>query len=195
MLSVQNIGSFEQVYYILSQWGATLNKYLGTTWGAIDYPPVLINLGALSAPPTPTADGGLRFANGSAQTIGSYLKLPEVWVEGSDIYPVIHYKKEITSAGDVQFEWRYRWQSVGENEGDWGSWLAIEGDVILEAARLGRLEGAPATGASKTIGSILQWELRRRGDLDGYNGNVTIIMIGFMYKRTVWGSFSRYLKE
>ena len=133
---------------------------------------------------------------GNEEQIFFSIQLPHSYLEGSDIYPHIHWVPEDNTGGNVRWELTYTWADINSAFG------AATTDNITAAAGTTTDKHllssfAIINGAGKTISSMLLCSLKRNSSnaLDTYNGkSAYFIEIDFHYKMDSVGSSTELVK-
>lgn len=84
-------------------------------WDDLRFPATAINPpGAASDPDWDVTDGGWLFDPGSTEVLYLVAQLPHTWIEGSTLKPHVHWEKSTSAAGNVLWQLRYEWSSIGQ---------------------------------------------------------------------------------
>jgi hypothetical protein len=135
------------------------------------------------------------FDSVSEEEVFFMVQLPHDYIEGSDIYPHIHWGAGVTS-GDVVFGLEYSWCNYGDVAGNTNIIEATA--TVADVAKTHSVAVLPTlSGTGKKISSVLVCRLfRKAGDVaDTMVGDALVLEIDFHYKKTIRGSITEYTKE
>jgi len=170
-------------------------------WDDLRAPASAINPpGAASDPDVEASTGMLLFDSISTELVFIALQMPHAWIEGSAIYPHLHWTKTSSAAGNVLWSYRYRIADIGEVLSAWsapaGETLTTgPGDSNTDSQHLiTRLEPISMTG--KTLSSMLLFELSRLGGdgTDTYGADARLLEFDIHYQLNAPGSVEEFRK-
>lgn len=176
-------------------------------WEDLRFPAQSINTaGAVAAPTVDNNDpasvatavpGSLIFAGNADNMVAGVAQLPHSWVEGTMVYPHIHWALITSSAAEVAWELRIR--LLGDPGTSAGSWAIMALDTTkgvasatAEVHRITAWQGVDMAG--KKVSTMLAWALYRRGSSDANNDTVRLYELDFHYRANSIGSDLEYRK-
>ena len=181
----------------------TSNEY--GPWEDLRFPSQNINPpGAVSDPDIDPDNGLWLFAAAGTEILFGVAQLPHHWVEGSTIYPHVHWHKSTSAAGNVWWQLDYEWvNQEGTYSGAYGSSshsiILLAGTPDTNTAGKNLVTALDAvSGADRTISSLFFWKLSRVGGeaTDTYGADCRMVEFDIHYMVDVnsMGSEDQYTK-
>lgn len=138
----------------------------------------------------------LIFGPNDLQEVFFSIQIPHSYVEGTDVYPHIHWEKLSSGSGDVLWGFEYVWTNVGGDRSDTStlestSIMVGSGDESHLVTSFSEIDG---TG--KEISSMLSCRLYRdpTDAQDTFNGNVALYEFDLHFQINTFGSRERFIK-
>ena len=161
-----------------------------TVWDDLMFPShSLKSVGTTAKPDYDVVGQTLDFPEDTTEAIGFAVQMPHDWLQGSTIYPHVHWLRE--SADSVDWTFRYKWFNIGatlpvawttkklsHNTSTWTSGTIHEISRVVNAVGI--------SGSGKTISSILIVKFYRKDD--SYTGDAKLLQIDIHYERDGLGS-------
>lgn len=86
-----------------------------SVWDDLRFPASAVNPpGQASDPDFDTVNGGWLFASNGTELVFLMAQMPHQWVEGTAIYPHVHWQKTTSAGGDVLWRLEYKMAPIGE---------------------------------------------------------------------------------
>ncbi len=168
----------------------------GVWWDDERFPAQAITLGGLTSPPDREVDTGLLLFDPLAiEVIAGLAQMPHTWIEGSPIYPHVHWTKTSANAGEVVWSFRYRWANFGAVFTPWSSVLASTGVIPHGDTDWQHALNvfAPVPLPSGTVSCCILFQLGRIAP-DAYADDARLIEFDLHYQKNALGSELEYLK-
>lgn len=173
-------------------------------WDDLRFPAQAINPpGGAEDPDVEPTTGLLLFDPDNTEVIAGVAQFPHGWVEGSYIYPHVHWTKTSSASGNVLWRLRYEWVNNGEIfTGNYSNTLdisnVVEGitdDNTSGQCLVSSFDGID--GAGKTLSSILFWGVLRVGgnEADTYAADARLIEFDIHYMKDSLGSVDQFEKN
>jgi hypothetical protein len=190
------IGTYATNYTEIGKDGTLTLHGTATAWDDLRAPSQAINPAGSPSPATiNNTDGTLTFAKGNVITC--WFQMPHAWKEGSTIHPHIHWSKDVSASGNVNWQIKTKWSNIGEIMPAYGG-LQMGIDYVSDASTAGMhaLTEFPDMDASgKTFSSMLGVYLARINDAsDNFTGNVTLYEVDIHYEIDSFGTSQEYVK-
>jgi len=144
---------------------------------------------------------GFDFDDDNQEELYFMVQMPHSWVEGTDIYPHVHWTSDDTDVGSKKVRWglEYTWTNVGE-EFPLTSIIYGEDPIapcnpvtedLHAITELGTL-----SGTGKTLSSILVCRVFRDAghSNDNFGKDATLLMLDFHFQEDAFGSRGVYTK-
>ena len=171
-----------------------------SAWTDLTYPASLINpVGSASPPLIEDSTSYLLFANAAVNTVAIVFQLPHDYKVGSEIRFHVHWCKATASAGEVYWQTKYKWTSIGAVSIGWSS--LTPGAVSVSHSDLAykhSINSWPAwDGTGKGISSLVTIWLERTGTdgaNDTYGSPAKLMSVDLHYQRDSFGSSTEYTK-
>lgn len=167
-------------------------------WDDLRFPATAINPpGQASDPDWDVSNGGWLFDSGSTEVLYLIAQLPHTWSEGTTLKPHVHWEKTTSAAGDVLWQLRYEWASIGEvrsalvtiNEAT----AAVASDVAdtHQITALGDI-----SGAGRGISDMLVMRIERVGGNAGdtYGADARLLEFDIHHQVDARGSAEEFAK-
>lgn len=173
-----------------------LTKLINAEWDDLRAPANGINpVGSLS-PATPnTSDGSLTFGKGNV--ICAWFQMPHSWKVGTDIHVHIHWSKQTTDGGVVNWQMKYKWANPGDVMPDF-SVLASGTEVVSNSNTVDKhsMFGWDAiSSVGKKLSSMICIYLIRTNDgNDTFTGDANLYEIDIHYQVDSHGSRQELIK-
>ena len=165
-------------------------------WDDLRAPATGINPVGPISPATPNAaDGSLTFAKGNL--ICAWFQMPHSWLLGSDIHVHIHWSKQTTNNGVVNWQMKYKWGNKGDVMPAFsalatGTEQVLNSDTIDKSAKY---EWPAISGVGKTLSSMICIYLIRVNDgNDTFTGDANLYEIDIHYRKDTFGSRQETIK-
>lgn len=138
-------------------------------------------------------DGYMLWTQADTTSLALSFVLPGGWEEGTDLLPVLRWRKTTNAAGTVTWQTRYAWANAGSvypafSAFAGGTVQVSDGDTANQHAVI---EMGALAGAGKKIGSVVLLEVRRNGGT--YITSARLDAVQLLYKRVSRGSQGRYV--
>lgn len=138
-------------------------------------------------------DGYMLWSASDTSSLALAFVLPGGWEEGTDVLPVLHWRKTTSAAGTVTWQTRSAWANAGSaypalSAFAGGTVQQSDGNTVDQHATI---EMAAVAGAGKKIGSVILLEVRRNGGT--YAANARLDAVQLLYHRVSRGSQGRYV--
>jgi hypothetical protein len=122
--------------------------------------------------------------------------MPHKWKIGSDVSLHIHWCKDTSAAGTVNWQMKYKWCNIGDVMP--GFSVMSSGTEMIPnsntANKHALYEWADLPGAGKTLSSMLCIYLERVSAGDTYGGSASLYEIDLHYQIDSIGSREEYIK-
>jgi hypothetical protein len=130
--------------------------------------------------------GTLIFDNGADSMTGGIIMLPRDWLEGSSIYPGVHWMKTTDAEGAVV--WGLTYRHLGNVREAAGAWASVDnGTLVATHANLAATHAftsfSAITMTGKTSGAVIAWKLSRVVASDTYSAPVRLLSVEFNYQK------------
>ena len=89
----------------------TLVDFVG--WDDMKAPATSLKVGS-TAPSADATNGWLTFAHNADAFVFHQFQLPHAWKEGSFLSPHVHWMKTTSAAGEVEWQFSYKWATIGQ---------------------------------------------------------------------------------
>ena len=173
-------------------------------WDDLRVPVTGLNPTGQGAPPTvdTATSGTLLFNKAGLNQVGFVVQMPHDWLEGSDIYPHVHWAKtDGGDTGDVRWGLYVKHSAIG-GVMDASSTTYFVDDVVVSTPDDGTTERhlisafGPIDMSGKTISHMLVCTLARLGyhANDTYDADARLLEIDFHYQRDSFGSSQEFIK-
>ena len=140
------------------------------------------------------------FSPSSEQELYFVVQMPHAWLEGSDIFPHVHWL--VTSdLGSANVEWglEYTWINIGETYGNTtiiSAYSPIAASAPVTANKHALTQLPTISGTGKTLSSMLLCRVFRKVSSvnDTYPGSAALLQIDFHYEMDGLGSRTEFIK-
>jgi hypothetical protein len=157
--------------------------------------------GAASDPDVDPLTGLMLFDANKTELVYVINQMPHSWIEGSDIFPHVHWAKTTAAAGNVVWRLRYRFCNVGDVLTAWSDPITVSSTVSgTSDTNTAYKQLISSFGALEfpngRISMILIFEIARiGGDLaDTYNADAALFEFDVHYKLNQPGSVQEFVK-
>jgi len=175
--------------------GSILANVDSVAWDDLRAPATGINPIGSPSPATPnTTDGSLTFA--TSNVCIAWFQLPHAYKEGTDISPHIHWSKQTTNNGTVNWQMKYKWFNIGDVDPGFSSLVSATAYVPNSNTvnKQALSEWADISGVGKTVSSMVCLFLQRTASGDTYTGAANLYEIDIHYQVDSLGSRTEYTK-
>lgn len=146
--------------------------------------------------------GGWLFPESGRKKVFYLIQLPHAWREGTILHPHVHWTKTVASAGDVVWDFDFRWAPIGEvfdSSDTTISAFAVDSttpdnDLVNEHL----ITPLPTiSGTGKGISDMILAKLSRDGDdtNDTYIEDCRLLEMDIHFERDSWGSDFEFTKK
>lgn len=144
---------------------------------------------------------GFDFDDDTEEELYFMVQMPHSWVEGTTIYPHVHWASDNANVGTDKVRWglEYTWSNVGEEFPlttiIYGEDPIAQCDPVLENYHAITPLGG-ITAAGKTLSSILVCRVFRHANHanDNFNRDANLLMLDFHFEEDAFGSRTEYGK-
>lgn len=154
--------------------------------------------GAGTDPTRDTTDGTLKFASGRDTLIAVIIQMPHGWIEGSSIYPHVHWCKTSSASGTVKWQLKYAVATAGEAFPALSAFADATAEVAdADTADLHAIaKWGAITMAGKKVSTLIKFVVQRQsnGGGDTYAADAKLLWFDIHYLRDTHGSRSEYTK-
>jgi len=170
---------------------------LGISYEDLRAPATAIKVpGIASDPVYDTARIGYSFLSNKTEILHLIMQIPHEYLEGSTIYPHIHWQPTSANAGNVRWAMDYKWTNIDAVEDTNFTSLEV---IFSSQSTLNKhlVSYFPAiTGTGKTISSILSIKIYRTGGSGGdtYPDTALLKEFDIHYKIDSFGSAQEKIK-
>lgn len=173
-------------------------------WEDLRFPVQAINPPGQVSDPDIESDSGLfLFDASSTELIYGVAQMPHTWVEGTTIYPHIHWQKTTSASGDVL--WRFEYEIVDDGDIFLKTYFNLSDVTVTNehapddntAGRslVSTFDGIDMTGYE--ISTFIYWKLSRVGGdgSDTYGVDARFAEFDIHYQQNSFGAVDQFTKE